>query len=211
MGRRRPVHGDPAMSWERKALRATEFVACPALAGAAFCLLALGAVTWLPALAAAANSLQTWRTDGAARCFTGTLRAFSRHWHALWRESIAGTAAAGVLVVNALFLWDRNGPALVLLPVQVVLLAALVLYALALATVAAAAPEDPKGWRRAATAFAFGSPRRAAVLLAAATVLPLAVVPIPLGPLLLGPTLPLMLALSLHAPADPRIRKVSHA
>ena len=42
-------------------------------------------------------------------------------------------------------------------------------------------------------------------------VLPLAVVPIPLGPLLLGPTLPLRLALSLHAPADPRIRKVSNA
>ncbi|WP_419999065.1 hypothetical protein [Streptomyces boninensis] len=201
--------------WERKALRLMEFVAYPALAGAAFCVLALGVVTWLPALAAAAYVLQSWRTDGVGRCFTGVFAAFPRLWRELWRESVMATAALALLAANTAFLWGR--PASVgylLLPVQLMLIAALALYCLALAVVTTTEP--PARRRRAALVFAYGTPRRGLLLLAVLVIAPLAALPIPLGPLLLGPTLPLMLGLSLHAPAAgagkrPLTREVSTA
>jgi hypothetical protein len=188
--------------WERKALRAAEFVAYPALAGAALCVLALGVVTWLPALVAAATALQGWRTDGSGRCFTATLRAFPEQWRRLRREALVSTAVLLLCVANTLFLAGRGGPALVLLPVQALVLVAGAVYCVALAAVAALEP-DAAGppLRRAAAAFAFASPRRALGLVGAVIVLPLAMLPVPLGPLLLGPTLPLMAALSLADPA----------
>ncbi|MBQ1090493.1 hypothetical protein [Streptomyces sp. B93] len=189
--------------WERGALRAMEFVAQPALAGAAFCLLALGVVTWLPALAAAAVALQDWRRDGGGRPFTGTLRAFPRCWRALWRDGLVASALTAVLVTNCLFLAGRGGPAaFVLLPVQLVLLAAVAVYALSLAAGTAVDPDG--GLRRRAAVLAFGSPRRGLALLLAVVLVPPAVLPVPFGPLLLGPTLPLLLALSLHAPTTTR-------
>ncbi|MFI5593901.1 hypothetical protein ACIA5G_53405 [Amycolatopsis sp. NPDC051758] len=189
--------------WERGALRAMEFVAQPALAGAAFCLLALGVVTWLPALAAAAVALQDWRGDGGGRPFTGTFRAFPRCWRVLWKDGFAAGAAIVVLVTNCLFLLGQGGPAaFVLLPVQVVLLASLAVYTLALAAVSAV---DAGGdVRRRAAALAFGSPRRCLALLLSLLLAPLAMLPVPLGPLVLGPTLPLLLALSLYAPTNTR-------
>ncbi|MEU3177236.1 hypothetical protein [Streptomyces albidoflavus] len=189
--------------WERGALRAMEFVAQPALAGAAFCLLALGVVTWLPALAAAATALQDWRRDGGGRPFTGTLRAFPRCWRALWRDGIAASALIALLVANCLFLLSRGEPAaFVLLPVQFVLLATLAVYCLSLA--AGFAVDASGEFRRRAASFAFGSPRRGLALLLVLLLAPLAVLPVPLGPLLLGPTLPLLLALSLYTPVDKR-------
>lgn len=190
--------------WERKALRAAEFVAYPALAGAAFCVLALGVVTWLPALAAAAAALQGWRTDGSGRCFTATLRAFPGQWRRLRREAVAATAVLLLCGSNTLFLVDRGGAALALLPVQALLLAAAAVYGVALAATAALEPDaDRRRLHRAAAAFAFGSPRRTLGLAAAVVVLPLSVLPVPLGPVLLGPTLPLMAALSIADPATP--------
>ncbi|MFG3658371.1 hypothetical protein [Streptomyces sp. NPDC047706] len=191
------------MGWERGALRAMEFVAQPALAGAAFCLLALGVVTWLPALAAAATALQDWRRDGGGRPFTGTLRAFPRCWRALWKDGLAASALTALLVVNCLFLLSTGGPAaFVLLPVQFVLLATLAVYSLSLAAGIAVNASDE--FRRRAAALAFGSPRRGLALLLVLLLAPLAVLPVPLGPLLLGPTIPLLLALSLHAPVKKR-------
>ncbi|MFV2195077.1 hypothetical protein [Nocardiopsis sp. LOL_012] len=189
--------------WERGALRAMEFVAQPALAGAAFCLLALGILTWLPALAAAGSALQDWRSEGGGRPFTGTLRAFPRLWRALWRESLIATAVLAVLALNCLFLLDtRSATGLLLFPVQVGLMAATAVYTLSLAAVSAVGTdEDP---RRRAAVLAFGSPRRTVVLLLVAVLAPFAVLPIPLGPLLFGPTLPLLLALSLLTPAASR-------
>ncbi|QHY94410.1 hypothetical protein SSPS47_04620 [Streptomyces sp. S4.7] len=189
--------------WERGALRAMEFVAQPALAGAAFCLLALGVVTWLPALAAAGSALQDWRGDGGGRPFTATLRAFPRFWRALWKEGLVATAVLAVLTLNCLFLLDTGSTTgLVLLPVQAGLMATVAVYALSLAAVRAVGTDrDP---RRAAAVLAFGSPRRTAALLLVLVLAPLAVLPIPLGPLLLGPTLPLLLALSLHTPTHSR-------
>lgn len=189
--------------WERGALRAMEFVAQPALAGAAFCLLALGVVTWLPALAAAAIALQDWRRDGGGRPFTGTLRAFPRCWHALWKDALAASSLIAVLATNCLFLLGRgSATAWVLLPVQFALLAALAVYALSLAAAAAVGTDD--GFRRRAAVLAFASPRRSLVLLLALLLVPPAMLPVPLGPPLLGPTVPLLLALSLHAPLNPR-------
>ncbi|WP_103509372.1 hypothetical protein [Streptomyces sp. SM13] len=189
--------------WERGALRAMEFVAQPALAGAAFCLLALGVVTWLPALAAAGSALQDWRGEGAGRPFTGTLRAFPRLWGALWRESLVATAVLAVLTLNCLFLLDTgSATGLVLLPVQVGLMAVSAVYALSLAAVCAVGGDAEP--RRRAAVLAFGSPRRTVALLLVLVLAPLAVLPIPLGPLLLGPTLPLLLALSLLTPTDTR-------
>ncbi|WP_328472684.1 hypothetical protein [Streptomyces sp. NBC_00448] len=190
--------------WERKALRAAEFVAYPALAGAAFCVLALGVVTWLPALAAAATALQSWRTDGSDRCFTATLRAFPAQWRRLRGEALLGTAVLLLCVSNTVFLVGRSGPALALLPVQAVLLAAAAVYAVALAVTTTLQPDaDRRELHQAAAVFAFGSPWRTLGLVAAVAVLPLSVLPVPLGPVLLGPTLPLMAALSLAAPVTP--------
>ncbi|WP_028646689.1 hypothetical protein [Nocardiopsis sp. CNT312] len=189
--------------WERGALRAMEFVAQPALAGAAFCLLALGVITWLPALAAAGSALQDWRSEGDGRSFTGTLRAFPRLWRALWREGLVATAVLAVLTLNCLFLLDtRSATGLLLFPVQVGLMAATAVYALSLAAVCAVGTDAAP--RRGAAVLAFGSPRRTVVLLLVAVLAPFAVLPIPLGPLLLGPTLPLLLALSLLTPAASR-------
>lgn len=192
--------------WETKALRAAGAVAAPAFAGAAFCLLALGIVTWLPALAAAACALQSWRQDGAGSCFTGTLRAFPRQWRALWRESLVATAAGAVLVANCAFLLGRGPLAFALVPVQVALLAALAVLCLARAVTRAtgagegAAAGSRQGWAAAAR-LGFARPRRTLALLAVLVVAPVALLPVPLGPLLFGPTLPVLLALSL---ADPR-------
>ncbi|MEU3143988.1 MULTISPECIES: hypothetical protein [unclassified Streptomyces] len=189
--------------WERGALRAMEFVAQPALAGAAFCLLALGVVTWLPALAAAAVALQDWRGDGGGRPFTKTLRAFPRCWRVLWKDALAASALIALLATNSLFLLGRASPAAwTLLPVQLALLAALAVYALSLAASAAVGTED--GFRRRAAVLAFASPRRSLVLLLALVLVPPAMLPVPFGPLLLGPTVPLLLALSLYAPLTPR-------
>lgn len=180
--------------WERGALRGLEYVAYPALAGAAFCVLCLGVVTWLPALAATAYALNQWRTDGEARCFVGVFAAFPRMWHRLWRHALVSTVVLVVLVANLAFLSGRTEPvAFALLAAQLGILAALVPYHIALAAVAAAG-DGP----RAALWLAFGSPRRGLALLAAALLAPLLALPLAVGPFLFGPTLPVLLALRLR-------------
>jgi len=126
-----------AQGWAGAALRGLEFVAYPALAGAAFCLLALGIVTWLPALAAVAGALQRWRRDGDTRCFTGVLAAFPRYWRALWRHALVATVAPAAMLAAIAFLAGRPEPvAIPLIAVQVGGLAAFAVYHLALAVVA---------------------------------------------------------------------------
>lgn len=183
--------------WENRALRAAACVAVPAMAGAAFCLLTLAVVTWLPALAAAAVALQQWRSDGDTSSFAATLRAFPQAVSTLWRESLALTAVMAVLFANALFLAGRSYGTL-LLPVQLVIAAALILYGVTRA--AAHALAEPGDGRRSACELAFTRPGRTAVLLTVTLGTPLAMLPVPLGPLLLGPTVPLLLALSLASP-----------
>jgi hypothetical protein len=173
----------------RRVLGWLEWVANPALAGAAVALLSLGVVTWLPALAAAAEALRQWRRDGEQRCFIGTISGFSAQWRRLWRHSLLSTAVFAVLAANVGFLAGHRAPAAFpLLCAQLGVLAALVPYHLALAVV---------GSPRAALVLAFGSPRRGLALLAAALVAPLLTLPLGLGPVLFGPTLPLLVALHL--------------
>lgn len=188
-----------ARGWAGGVLRALEFVAYPALAGAAFCLLCLGVVTWLPALAALAESLRRWRSDGDPACFTGVFRAFPRLWRALWRHGLVSTVVYLVLAVNAVFLAGQSSmTAVALLGAQLGIGIALVPYHFALAAVAATAPAaTPARWRRDAMLVAFGRPARGLGLLAAAVVAPAVTVVIPLGPLLLGPSLPMLYALTL--------------
>lgn len=180
-------------------LRALEFVAYPALAGAAFCVLSLGVVTWLPALAATAAALRQWRADHDSRCFTGVFAAFPRYWRGLWRHGLVSTVVITVLVANVVFLAGEPAPAaFAMLAAQVGIGLALVPYHLALAATAAVTPEaDPATWRRSALALAFGSATHGVGLLAVTAAATLATIPIPLGPLLLGPTLPLLYALHL--------------
>lgn len=182
--------------WERPALRGLEFVAYPALAGVAFCLLCAGVVTWLPALAATAYALNRWRVDGEARCFAGVFAAFPRMWRALWRHAVVSTVVLAVLGANLVFLAGRTEPvAFALFAVQMGILAALVPYHISLAAVAAVGAGTP----RAAALLAFGSPRRGFALLAAAVLVFLLSLPLAIGPLLFGPTLPVLLALHLGA------------
>ncbi|TQM03092.1 DUF624 domain-containing protein [Pseudonocardia kunmingensis] len=182
--------------WEGVVLRCLEFVAYPALAGVAFCLLCLGVVTWLPALAAVAAALQRWRHDGDSRCFTGVFAAFPGCWRALWRHALLSTAVLAALVVAVAFLAGRPEPlAIPLLAVQAGGLAAFAVYHLAVAVVTGAAPEAPA--RRWALVLAFGSRGRGLALLAAVVLSPLVTLPLAVGPLLLGPTLPVLVGLVL--------------
>jgi uncharacterized membrane protein YesL len=183
--------------WAGAALRGLEFVAYPALAGAAFCLLAIGVVTWLPALAAVATALDRWQRDGDTRVFTGVLAAFPRFWRALWRHALVATAAPAAMLCAIAFLAGRPEPvAIPLIAVQVGGLAAFAVYHLALAVVAGHDPADAASWRRRALVLAFGSPRRGLTLLAAVVLAPVLALPLAVGPLLFGPSLPVLCGLA---------------
>ncbi|MEW2175583.1 hypothetical protein AB0890_04495 [Streptomyces sp. NPDC005406] len=184
-------------------LRRLEFVAYPAAAGAAFAVLSLGVVTWLPALAAMAHGLQRWRAEGDSRCFVHTFTAFPRYWRALWRHSLVSTAAGGVLAANIVHLLGRSEPwSFVLLAAQAGIAAALVIHHVALAAEAGRAPDGTvSAWTRGALALGFGSAARGTALLGAVVSAVLLSLVVPLGPLLLGPSIPVLLALSF---ADPR-------
>jgi uncharacterized membrane protein YesL len=179
-------------------LRACEFVAYPALAGAAFVVLCLGVVTWLPALAALAESLRRWRSDGETACFVTVFAAFPRMWRTLWRHGVVSTVVCLVLAVNAVFLAGQGSiGAVALLGAQLGIGVALVPYHLALAAVAATNPDaGPADLRRRALLVAFGRPARGLGLLAAALLAPVVTIVIPLGPLLLGSSLPVLYALT---------------
>jgi uncharacterized membrane protein YesL len=180
------------------ALHGLEWVAYPALGGAAFCLLALGVVTWLPALAALAAAMQHWRVAGDTRCFTGVLRAFPRYWRALWRHTLVATAVPAAILVAIVFLAGRPEPlAIPLLAVQVGGLAAFAVYHLALAVVAGHDLTAPATWRGRALVLGFGSPRRGLALLGALVLAPVVGLPLAVGPLLFGPSLPVLCGLVL--------------
>ena len=184
-----------------------EWVAYPALGGAAFCLLALGVVTWLPALAALAATLHRWRRDGDTRCFAGVLRAFPRYWRALWRHALVATAVPAAILVAIVFLAGRPEPlAIPLLAVQVGGLAAFAVYHLALAVVAGHDPAAPASWRARALVLGFGSPCRGLVLLCALVLTPVVGLPLAVGPLLFGPSLPVLFALTLLDRAEAAAR-----
>ncbi|MFE7106675.1 DUF624 domain-containing protein [Streptomyces sp. NPDC057575] len=184
-------------------LRRLEFVAYPAAAGAAFTLLSLGVVTWLPALAAMGHALQRWRAEGDSRCFTNTFAAFPQYWRSLWRHSLASTAAGIVLAANIVHLLGRPEPwTFVLLAAQVGIAAALTIHHVALAAEAGSSPRGTvRSWSRGALALGFGSAARGTALLGAVISAALISLVVPLGPLLLGPSIPVLLALSF---ADPR-------
>ncbi len=187
-----------AHGWAGGALRGLEWVAYPALGGAAFCLLALGVVTWLPALAALAAAMQRWRRDGDTRLVTGVLAAFPGYWRALWRHALVATAAPAAMLVAIVFLAGRPEPlAIPLLAVQVGGLAAFAVYHLALAVVAGHDPAVPATWRARALVLGFGSPRRGLALLAALVLAPVVGLPLVLGPLLFGPSLPVLCILAM--------------
>ncbi|MER8084850.1 DUF624 domain-containing protein [Streptomyces sp. NPDC094048] len=184
-------------------LRRLEFVAYPAAAGAAFTVLSLGVVTWLPALAAMGHALQRWRAEGDSRCFTNAFGAFPQYWWALWRHTLASTAAGIVLTANIVHLLGRSEPwAFVLLAAQVGIAAALVIHHVALAGEAGRSPHGTvRTWSRGALALGFGSAARGTALLGAVISAALLSLVVPLGPVLLGPSVPVLLALSF---ADPR-------
>jgi uncharacterized membrane protein YesL len=187
-----------ARGWAGAALHGLEWVAYPALGGAAFCLLALGVVTWLPALAALAAAMQHWRVAGDTRCFTGVLAAFPKYWRALWRHALVSTAASAAMLVAIAFLAGRPEPlAIPLLAVQVGALAAFAVYHLALAVVAGHDPAAPGSWRASALVLGFGSPRRGLALLCALLLAPVLTLPLAVGPLLFGPSLPVLCGLVL--------------
>ncbi|WNI33796.1 DUF624 domain-containing protein [Streptomyces sp. ITFR-6] len=184
-------------------LRRLEFVAYPAAAGAAFVVLSLGVVTWLPALAAMAHGLQRWRAEGDSHCFANTFASFPRYWRSLWRHGLASTAVAAVLTANIVYLLGRSEPwTFVLLAAQAGIAAALVIHHVALAAEAARTPGGTlRDWTRRALALGFGSAARGTALLGAVVSAVLLSLVVPLGPLLLGPSIPVLLALSF---ADPR-------
>lgn len=191
------VHRDGSgRSWSVALLGGLGYLAHPVQAGAALLLLGLGVITWLPAAAAAAHALHRWRTDGDQACFTATFRAFPHYWRRLWPLGIAAAAGAVLLSANLSFLYGRGGPAPVLLLAQLGLIAVAVPYLLAVAVVAARAPErTTHAWLQGAAWFAFGSPARGTALLGAAVAAPILSIVIPAGPLLLGGTVPLLIGL----------------
>lgn len=167
------------------------------LAGAAFTVLCLGIVTWLPALAAVAFALQRWRVDGDARCFTGVFAGWRQYWRALLPHSIASTIGLILAFSNLTFLSQQSGPAAVALFMTTIgLIAVAVVHHLALAV---AAGRDPEGsvasWSRTAFRLAFCSVPRGTALLGAAIAAPVFSLVVPAGPLLLGTTIPVLVGL----------------
>lgn len=180
----------------RVLLRWMEWIAVPAAAGLACSLLSLGVVTWLPALAAAAQVLQRWRSDGDQRAFVGVFAAFGAQWRSLWRHSLISTAIGVVLLANLTFLAGRTGVVFVFFAVQLGLAAAFLTYHLALAAAAGRTPSArSNAWRRTAIHLAFGS-RRGLLLLAATALAVVLTAPLGIGPLIFGPSLPLLAALA---------------
>lgn len=192
--------------WARTALRWLAWVAYPALAGAAFVVLALGVVTWLPALAAMAETLRSWRRDGEERCFVGVLEAFPRYLRTLLPHSVGSTAALALIGVDVAFLLGRPEPvAFLLLCGLLGLVAAFVLYHLGLAVAAASCPSRGIGvWRRRALVLAFGSPGRTIAWLTSVVAAPVLSLPVPFGPLFLGPSLPILVGLALDGRGSTR-------
>lgn len=191
------VRQDRSRRWSQTFLGWLEWLAHPVAAGAAFAILCLGVVTWLPALAAVGRTLRAWRTDGDGRSFTGVFRAFGAYWRPLLGHGIASTAGLALLVVDVVFLVGRSGPAAVVLVMLALgLLVASVPYHLALAVVAAARPAGGvRTWVPGALWFAFGSVPRGTALLGAAVATPVFSLVVPAGPLLLCASVPVLVGL----------------
>lgn len=190
------AHRRRSRSWESSVLAALEWVSNPALAGVAFLLLSVGVVTWLPALAATAQALYSWRSDGEQRCFIGTLTAFPAQWRRLWRHSVVSTLVTVLLVTNVVFLVNQqSAAALILLALHAGIGLALLVYHLALAA-------TPGASRRETMVLAFGGWRPLLLLTATGATI-LLTLPLAVGPFLFGATVPLLVALHL---AD-RLRK----
>ncbi|MGZ0150834.1 hypothetical protein ACXJJ3_27515 [Kribbella sp. WER1] len=181
----------------RRGLQWLGWVSAPATAGAAFVVLALGVVTWLPALAAVGFALERWRTDGDARCFTGVFVGCRTYWRPLLPHSILAAVAVVVAVSNLTFLSGRSGVlAVTLFMIHLGLLAAAITYHLALAVAAARKPSGSVAeWRRTAFRLAFTSVPRGTALLGAAVSAPVFSLVVPAGPLLLGTTVPVLVGL----------------
>ena len=181
----------------RRALDWLGWLASPVLAGAAFTILSLGIVTWLPALAAVGFALNRWRTDGDTRCFTGVFAGWRKYWRPLLPHSVLMTLAALVAASNLSFLAGRSGPVvLTLFMIHVGLVAAAVTYHVALAVAAGREPaRSAAEWRRTAFRLAFTSVPRGTALLGAAVAAPVFSLVIPAGPLLLGTTVPVLVGL----------------
>ncbi|HEY3560837.1 MAG TPA: hypothetical protein VGL05_25420 [Kribbella sp.] len=181
----------------RRALEWLGWIAGPAAAGAAFTILCLGIVTWLPALAGVGFALNRWRDDGDTRCFTGVFAGWRRYWRQLLPHSVLMTIAAVVAVSNLAFLSGRSGPlVLTLFMIHVGLIAAAVTYHLALAVAAGRNPaRSAAEWRRTAFRLAFTSVPRGTALLGAAIAAPVFSLAVPAGPLLLGTTVPVLVGL----------------
>ncbi|GAA2180515.1 hypothetical protein GCM10009785_11660 [Brooklawnia cerclae] len=174
-----------------------DYLAYPAMAGVAFVVLALGVVTWLPALAAAGRALDGWRTNGDTSVLTGTFRAFRRYARVLMPHAVVSTLALALLAIDVIFLSGRSGPvALALFMICLGLVLVLLIYHVALAVVAATRPDESVGeWIRGALWFAFGSVTRGTALLGAIVAAPICSLPIPLGPLLFSATAPVLVGL----------------
>jgi hypothetical protein len=182
-------------------LRWMEWIANPALAGLAVTLLGLGVVTWLPALAAAAHSLDRWRRDGDPAVFRGTIAAFPAMWRRLRIPGVGCGIAMIILVADVVFLAGRPEVwAQALAAVLVGIGLALGTWAYALAVVTGTAPADDAADRPAGAAppygpalrLAFGGPGSLLIILSALAAGVL-LLPTGIGPILFGPSIPLLI------------------
>lgn|GEM_PF-2507304 len=188
---------DRSRRWSQTLMGWLEWLAHPVAAGAAFAILCLGVVTWLPALAATGHALRAWRTEDDGRTFTGVFRAFGSYLRPLLGHAVASTAGLALLGIDVAFLAGRSGPAAVVLVMLAIgLLVAAVPYHLALAVVAAARPDGSvRTWVPGALWFAFGSVPRGTALLSAAVATPVFSLVVPAGPLLLCASVPVLVGL----------------
>lgn len=190
-GRPRPV--GPAGVWTAS-LRWLEWIANPALAGLAVTLLGLGIVTWLPALAAAARSLDRWRRDGDPSVFLGTIAEFPATWRQLRLPGVVVGVAMIILVADIVFLLGRPeawAPALAAVLIGIGVALGAWAYALAViigTSVETPSPAPPYG---PALRLAFGGPG-SLLIIATALAAGVLLLPTAIGPFLYGPSLPLL-------------------
>lgn len=123
--------------WEQSVLKWLAYPANLAFAGLAAFLLALPLVTALPAVVAAARSMDGWLRHDSTTVFTSTFREFRATWRRTLPLGILAVVIVGILAVDAMFLWTQvttgtSGVALAVAAASIPVAVAVALFLLAL-------------------------------------------------------------------------------
>jgi len=146
--------------WEHRALNWLEWPANLGVGNVLWFVFSLPVVTWLTAAVAMTHALERWLGAGDGRVMHNFWEGWKLHWRRTLPIGVVSTVVLAILLLNALFLATRDDrSALVLLPPTLVLLAAWLMFHLALIPVIALFPAlPPRTWLREAAVLAIRHP-----------------------------------------------------